>query len=91
MSRDLMTPQRRINCLIYRYAEAKGMTTTWGWGVFERRYNELFRTDMARDMRMYCRTHRLKRLTRTMYLLKSGRIERGMRVIDLMAREMGTC
>ena len=85
----LMTPQRRINNLVFRYANEKGYTVQVGWGVFERRYNQKFRTDLARDMRTFCRSKRLKRLTRTMYLVKSGRIDRGMQVIDEMAKEMG--
>jgi hypothetical protein len=57
-----------------------------GWYDFERKWYEMYHTDLRRELAKYQQTHKLKRLTLPEYLERSGKLDQAVKVAERLGK-----
>lgn len=76
--------QQRLNAMVRRYAQEKGVAFGLAWRDFRVAFNTAYRTNLKALVNNYEEKHNLKKLTAPQYLSLVDRLPDGIRVADKM-------
>jgi len=76
--------QQRLNAMVRRYAQGKGIAFGLAWKEFRVAFNTAYRTNLKALVNNYEEKHNLKKLTTPQYLSLVDRLPDAIRVADKM-------
>src|SRR5699024_604606 len=76
--------QQRLNAMVRRYAQGKGIAFGLAWREFRVAFNTAYRTNLKALVNNYEEKHNLKKLTTPQYLSLVDRLPDAIRVADKM-------
>lgn len=76
--------QQRLNAMVRRYAQGKGIAFGLAWKEFRVAFNTAYRTNLKSLVNNYEEKHNLKKLTTPQYLSLVDRLPDAIRVADKM-------
>jgi phage anti-repressor protein len=81
--------QQRLNNMVKKYSQQKGLTFAQGWRDFRGAFNTAYRTNLKTRVNHYKEKHGLKNLTMPQYLSLTNNLEDAIRVADKLLNREG--
>lgn len=81
--------QQRLNNMVKKYSQQKGLTFAQGWRDFRGAFNTAYRTNLKARVNHYKEKHGLKNLTMPQYLSITNNLEDAIRVADKLLNREG--
>ncbi|QIW89340.1 hypothetical protein Gp_66 [Bacillus phage vB_Bacillus_1020A] len=81
--------QQRLNNMVKKYSQQKGLTFAQGWRDFRGAFNTAYRTNLKARLNHYKEKHGLKNLTMPQYLSLTNNLEDALRVADKLLNREG--
>lgn len=79
--------QQRLNAMVRRYAQQKGIAFGNAWKDFRQAYNTAYRTNLKMRMNNYKEKHGLSKLTMPQYFSLTNSLQDAIRVADKLLNE----
>jgi hypothetical protein len=76
--------QQKLNAMIRKYANTKGIQYATAWKDFVTAFNTAFHANLKALIRHYCEKNEVKKLSIPAYLMTSDKIDDGLLVADKM-------